>query len=127
MAFVDVIKCCLDSIRLISKEVEDSIIYIDAGCTECFQFLGAFPLLLELGVRAVCSLEKMSSLDMVSDWNSEFDSPTKIVVITSRLLSDAHRYILRCLSMQQSVRHCTVFTSISEVEAAEHNQITESQ
>ena len=37
------------------------------------------------------------------------------MVITSRLLSDAHRYILRCLSTHRGVRHCTIFTSISEV------------
>lgn len=35
--------------------------------------------------------------------------------MTSRLLSDAHRYILRCLSSHRGVRRCTVFTSISEV------------
>lgn len=40
--------------------------YIDAGCTESFQFAGAFPLFLELGARAVCSLENMTSLDAVS-------------------------------------------------------------
>lgn len=39
--------------------------YLDAGCLEAFQFIGAFPLLLQLGVRAVCSLENMSSLDTV--------------------------------------------------------------
>uniref|UniRef100_A0A5B7C2A2 Putative sec1 family domain-containing protein MIP3 n=1 Tax=Davidia involucrata TaxID=16924 RepID=A0A5B7C2A2_DAVIN len=112
MALVDVIKCCLDSIRQISEHVEGTIVYLDAGCTESFQFLGAFPLLLELGVSAVCSLENMSSFDMVVD--SNFDPARKIVVITSRLLSDAHRYILRCLSTHQAVRHCTIFTSISE-------------
>lgn len=34
--------------------------------------------------------------------------------MTSRLLSDAHRYILRCLSTHQ-VHSCSIFTSISEV------------
>lgn len=37
------------------------------------------------------------------------------MIITSQLLSDAHRYILRCLSTLQGIRSCTVFTSISEV------------
>lgn len=49
----------------ISDDIKDAIIYLDAGCTESFQFLGAFPLLLELGARAVCSLEKTSPLDEV--------------------------------------------------------------
>ncbi|KAK9284239.1 hypothetical protein L1049_023408 [Liquidambar formosana] len=115
MALVDVIKPCLDSISQISDHIEDAILYLDAGCTESFKFLGAFPLLLELGVRAVCSLENMCSLDMVVDWNSNFDPAKKIVVITSRLLSDAHRYILRCLSAHQGVGSCTILTSISEI------------
>ncbi|PIN22897.1 hypothetical protein CDL12_04390 [Handroanthus impetiginosus] len=115
MASVDVIKCCLDSIRQISENINDALVYLDAGSTESFQFLGAFPLFLELGARAVCSLENMSALDKVVDWNTNSDPARKIVVITSRLLSDAHRYILRCLSMLQNVRHCAIYTSISEV------------
>lgn len=115
MALVNVIHCCLDSIRQISEDIKDAVIYLDAGCTESFQLLGAFPLLLELGVHAICSLENMSPLDVVAGWNSQFDPARKIVVITTRLLSDAHRYILRCLSTHQSVSRCTIYTSISEV------------
>ncbi|KAK6134324.1 hypothetical protein DH2020_031947 [Rehmannia glutinosa] len=115
MATVDVIKCCLDSIRQISENINDSIVYLDAGSTESFQFLGALPLFLELGARAVCSLENNSALEKVVDWNINSDPANKIVVITSRLLSDAHRYILRCLSTFHNVRHCAIYTSISEV------------
>ncbi|XP_024026541.1 sec1 family domain-containing protein MIP3 [Morus notabilis] len=115
MALVDISKTCLESIRQISEHIEGSILYLDAGSTESFQFMGAFPVLLDLGVRAVCSLESMCSLDLVVDWNSGFDPARKVVVITSRLLSDAHRYILRCLSTHQGVRQCTIFTSISEI------------
>ncbi|XP_077224137.1 vesicle docking protein isoform X3 [Tasmannia lanceolata] len=43
------------------------------------------------------------------------DPANKMVVITSRLLSDAHRYILRCLSTHQNVLRCTIFTSIAEI------------
>ena len=39
--------------------------YVDAGTLEAFQFIGAFPLLLEVGARAVCSLENASPLDAV--------------------------------------------------------------
>ncbi|KAL3632192.1 hypothetical protein CASFOL_025176 [Castilleja foliolosa] len=115
MATVDVIKCCLDSIRQISENIKDAIVYLDAGSTESFQFLGAFPLFLELGARAVCSLENISSLEKVVDWNASSDPARKIVVITSRLLSDAHRYILRCLSTLQTVHQCAIYTSISEI------------
>ncbi|KAJ6343515.1 hypothetical protein OIU76_005289 [Salix suchowensis] len=115
MAAVDVIKSCLDSIAQISEHVEGAILYLDSGCTESFQFTGAFPVLLELGARAICSLENMSSLDSVVNWNSNSDPAWKVVVMTSRLLSDAHRYILRCLSTHKGVRQCTVFTSISEL------------
>ncbi|KAI3457125.1 hypothetical protein Pfo_013788 [Paulownia fortunei] len=99
----------------ISDNIKDAIVYLDAGSTESFQFVGAFSLFLELGARAVCSLENNSALDKVVDWNTNFDPARKIVVITSRLLSDAHRYILRCLSTLQNVRRCAIFTSISEV------------
>ncbi|KAM0940481.1 putative sec1-like protein [Dioscorea sansibarensis] len=113
---IDVLRSCLDSIRQISDEVSDAVVYLDAGCLEAFQFIGAFPLLLQLGVRAVCSLENMSSLDIIVDWNSAFECPAKkMVIMTSRLLSDAHRYILRCLDTHQTIVHCTIFTSISEI------------
>ncbi|CAJ2645790.1 unnamed protein product [Trifolium pratense] len=115
MASVDLIKSCIDSIRQISEHIEGGIVYLDAGVTESFQFIGAYSVLLELGARAVCSLENMSVLDTVGDWNSNSDPARKFVVITSRLLSDAHRYILRCLTSHQVVRHCIIFTSISEM------------
>lgn len=115
MAFVNVINCCLDSIREISEELKGAVIYLDAGCTESFKFLGAFPILLEIGVLAVCSLESMSSVDTGIDWNRWSNDQTKVVFFTCRLLSDAHRYILRCLSTFQRVFQCTIYTSISEI------------
>ncbi|XP_030538670.1 sec1 family domain-containing protein MIP3 [Rhodamnia argentea] len=115
MALVDVAKCCLDSLSGISEHIKDSTLYIDGGCTESFQYLGAFPLLLSLGACAVCSLENMSPLDMVADWNSKLHPRRDVTIMTSRLLSDAHRYILRCLSSHQLVRRCTVYTCISEI------------
>lgn len=39
---------------------------MDAGCSEAFSSLGSFPLFLELGARAVCSLENASPYDAVS-------------------------------------------------------------
>ncbi|KAH1092376.1 hypothetical protein J1N35_019633 [Gossypium stocksii] len=115
MALIDVTKSCLDSIRQISEHIEGAIVYLDAGCTESFQLMGAFPLFLDLGARAVCSSENMCALDVVADWNGSFESARKIVLMTSRLLSDAHRFILRCLSMHKGGYCCTIFTSISEV------------
>ncbi|KAL6658404.1 hypothetical protein ACP70R_003990 [Stipagrostis hirtigluma subsp. patula] len=116
MGSVDLIAACLDSIRQIGDEIKDSILYIDAGTLEAFQFIGVFPLLLELGARAVCSLENASPLDAAADWHSSFLHPAKkIVVFTSHLLSDAHRYILRCLGNHGTVSHCTVFTAVSEI------------
>ncbi|XP_037494069.1 sec1 family domain-containing protein MIP3 [Jatropha curcas] len=115
MALIDVAKACLDSINQISEHIKGATLYLDSGCTESFQFAGVFPLLLDLGVQAVCSLENVCALDGVVSWNPDSDAATKIVVITSRLLSDAHRYILRCLSTHQGVQSFTVYTSISEV------------
>lgn len=115
MSTVDVVKSSLDSLHQISEQLEGAIVYLDAGCAESFQFLGAFPLLLEHGARAICCLENMSPLDMVTDWNGSSDLAKKVVVITSCLLSDTHRYTLRCLSSHPSIQSCYVFTSISEV------------
>ncbi|KAJ4846108.1 hypothetical protein Tsubulata_015360 [Turnera subulata] len=53
---------------LVSEYIEGAIVYLDSGCTESFQFLGAFPTLLELGAKAVCCLENLGSLDTVSTW-----------------------------------------------------------
>ncbi|MFS8025463.1 putative sec1-like protein [Helianthus anomalus] len=115
MALVNVINCCLDSIREISEELKDAVVYVDAGCTESFKFLGAFAVLLEMGALAVCSLESMSTLDSAIGWNQKSDVQTKVVFFTCRLLSDSHRYILRRLSTHKRVIQCTIYTSISEV------------
>jgi len=61
MESVDLIAACLDSIRQIGDEIADAD--VDSG-TEAFQFIGAFHLLLELGSRAMCSLE-IASRDAV--------------------------------------------------------------
>ncbi|XP_054811261.1 sec1 family domain-containing protein MIP3 isoform X1 [Prosopis cineraria] len=114
MALVDITKSCIDSIRQISEHIDGAIVYLDAGCTESFQFIDAYSVLLDVGARAICSLENMCSLDAVVDWNSYSNPARKLVIITSCLLSDAHRYILRCLSTHQVVRHCIIFSSISE-------------
>lgn len=53
------------SLVQISDDIKDAIVYLDAGSTECFEFLGAFSLLFELGAHAICSLEKVSPLDKV--------------------------------------------------------------
>ncbi|XP_071736208.1 sec1 family domain-containing protein MIP3-like isoform X2 [Rutidosis leptorrhynchoides] len=69
-----------------------------------------------MGAVAVCSLETMSSLDtLVIDCKRKIDDQTKVVIFTCRLLSDAHRYILRCLTTLQRVSRCTIYTSISEI------------
>lgn len=115
MALVNVINCCLDSIKELSEELKGAVVYLDAGCTESFKFLGAFPVLLEIGVLAVCSLENMSSLDMAIDWNQKSDDLTRVVFFTCRLLSDSHRYILRCLTTLQRISQCTIYISISEI------------
>lgn len=49
----------------IGDEIADALVYLDAGTLEAFQFIGAFPLLLELGAHAICSLENASPLDAV--------------------------------------------------------------
>ncbi|CAM8944272.1 unnamed protein product [Rhodiola kirilowii] len=94
----------------ISEHIDGAVVYLDAGCTESFQFLGAFSLLLELGAVSVCSLENPGNLDTVTLLNPV----RKTVVITSRLLSDVHRYVLRCLNAHHGDSKCIIFTSVSE-------------
>lgn len=115
MSTVNVIKSSLDSINQVSEQLHEAVVYLDAGCTESFQYLGAFSLLLEHGARAVCCLENMSPLDMAADWNGTSDSAKKVVVLTSCLLSDVHRYTIRCLGAHPSIQYCYIFTSISEI------------
>lgn len=114
MSVIDVIKSCYDSIEQTKEYIDDAIVYLDAGCTESFQFTGAYPILVEHGVRAVCSLENLSPIDVVGNWNASSDPAKKIVIMTSCLLSDTHRYILRCLRTHQGIQKCSIFTSISE-------------
>ncbi|XP_074276053.1 sec1 family domain-containing protein MIP3 [Silene latifolia] len=115
MSVVDVTKSAIDAIHQISEYLVGATIYLDSGCTESFQSLGAFSLFLEHGARAVCCLENLSPLDTVADWNGTADPAKKVVVMTSSLLSDTHRYTLRCLSVHPSVQCCSIFTSISEI------------
>ncbi|KAG6517837.1 hypothetical protein ZIOFF_021236 [Zingiber officinale] len=74
MASADLIRSCRDSIRQISDTLADSILYLDAGCLEAFQFIGAFKVLLELGVHSICSLENASPLDAIAH-SVHVDSP----------------------------------------------------
>ncbi|KAJ1696569.1 hypothetical protein LUZ63_005081 [Rhynchospora breviuscula] len=121
MGSVDLIRSCLDSLREISDEISDAILYIDSGTREAFQFSGAFPLLLQLGVRSVCGLDDLSPLDAAAGWSLNYVDPlTKIVIITSRLLSDTHRYILRILGTHSTIQSCVVFTSIPEISHSAH-------
>lgn len=53
-----------------SEHIEGAIVYLDAGSTESFQLIGAYPVLLDLGARAVCCLENMCALDVVSTSSS---------------------------------------------------------
>ncbi|KAJ8755692.1 hypothetical protein K2173_022635 [Erythroxylum novogranatense] len=119
---IDLTKSCLDSISHLAEHLEGALVYLDSGCTESFQFIGAFPLLLDYGACAVCSLENMSPLDATANWNSHSEAVVKIVVITSCLLSDSHRYILRCLTSHEGVRRCTIFTSISEISHSSYHE-----
>ncbi|KAK1562574.1 hypothetical protein Q3G72_014270 [Acer saccharum] len=60
-----------------SEHIEGAILYLDSRCTESFQYMGAFPVLLDLGARAVCSLENMSSLDSHTK-NRSLESPLSV-------------------------------------------------
>lgn len=79
------------------------------------QFFYLYPYVVILELWALLSLQHPFVFLQVVGWDPKFDRRRKIVVITARLLSDAHRFVLRCLSTHQGVCNCTIFTSISEV------------
>ncbi|KAK7293854.1 hypothetical protein RJT34_16731 [Clitoria ternatea] len=57
--------------KRILEHIEGVVVYLDAGTTKSFQFVGAYPVLLELGARAICSLENMCALDAIDIWSLE--------------------------------------------------------
>ncbi|CAA6661903.1 unnamed protein product [Spirodela intermedia] len=77
-----------------------------------------FGTLLSVSRKRLSSVSNIliKSQRYVANWNSASTDPaTKMVVFTTRFLSNAHRYILRCLSTHQTIVDCRIFTSISEV------------
>jgi len=74
---------CLDSIPQIflvfflqvADEVEGGILYVDSGAGEALHFMGGLPFILQLGVRAVCSLENASPLDAVRTLSLSLSPP----------------------------------------------------
>ncbi|KAG0568011.1 hypothetical protein KC19_7G179400 [Ceratodon purpureus] len=109
---VDLVRECQRCLAQVADEVEGGLLYVDEGAGEALHYMGGLPFVLQLGVRSVCSLENASPLDAAVAWQG--GRLQKVVVLTARLLSDAHRYILRCLRCHPNVRKCTIFTSISQ-------------
>ncbi|KAH7533212.1 hypothetical protein FEM48_Zijuj04G0106100 [Ziziphus jujuba var. spinosa] len=103
MALVDVTKTCLDSISQISEHIEGSILYLDAGSSESFQLMGAFPVLLNLGVRAICSLENMCSLDVLahSAYPDSPLGPDAFHEYESLLVQDYEELVKKSLTMSK--------------------------
>jgi hypothetical protein len=50
----------------VADEVEGALLYVDEGAGEALHYIGGLPFVLQLGVRAVCSLENASALDAVN-------------------------------------------------------------
>ncbi|KAL3692631.1 hypothetical protein R1sor_006282 [Riccia sorocarpa] len=112
---VDLIQEAQRAIGLLAEDVEDGLFYMDDGAGESFHFSGGLPTLLELGARAICSLENASVLDAAVSWRGPSQDPVqKIVILTSKLLTDSHSHFLRVLRMHPSVKKCTIWTSVSE-------------
>ncbi|KAJ7549057.1 hypothetical protein O6H91_07G038400 [Diphasiastrum complanatum] len=114
-ATTDFIAACRQSLGQFADELQDALVYLDEGAGEAFHFMGGLPFFLQFGVRSVCSLENARPYDSANTWNAASDGPLqKMIIITSRLLSDSHRYILRCLRMHCNVQLLTIFSSVSE-------------
>ncbi|CAM6109519.1 unnamed protein product [Calypogeia fissa] len=118
---LDLIQECQRCLALVQEDVEDGILYMDAGAGEAFHFNGGLPSMLELGARAICSLEQASPFDAAVSWRgTELEPVEKIVILTSRLLTESHQDVIRCLGMHPNVRQCTIWTSISEEAHSAH-------
>lgn len=109
---VDLVRECQRTLAQVADEVEGGLLYVDEGAGEALHYLGGLAFVLQLGVRSICSLENASPLDAAVAWQG--GKLQKVVILTARLLSDAHRYILRCLRCHPSVKKCTIYTSISQ-------------
>lgn len=99
----------------VANEVNGSLLYLDFGAGEVAHCSLGLPFLYSLGARAVFSLEDASLWDQ--GIAGEGGSPVKkVVVITTRALSDSHRHILKLLLFLHgsSVQFFSVFTIISE-------------
>lgn len=57
--------CCIVPLQ-VADEVEGALLYVDEGAGEALHYIGGLPFVLQLGVRAVCSLENASALDAVN-------------------------------------------------------------
>lgn len=55
-----------------ADEVEGGLLYVDEGAGESLHYMGGLPFVLQLGIRAICSLENASPLDAVWE-TSPFD------------------------------------------------------
>lgn len=109
---VDLVRECQRCLAQVADEVEGGLLYVDEGAGESLHYMGGLPFVLQLGIRAICSLENASPLDAAVAWQG--GRLLKVVVLTARLLSDAHRYVLRCLRCHPNVKKCTIFTSVSQ-------------
>lgn len=121
MAPIDLRKSCIDCFSQVAEDVKDALVYMDAGAGEALHFIGGLAALLPLSPRAVCSLENASPFDAAVQCTLASKEPIqKVLVITASLLSDAHRYILRCLRLHRSMKLCTILTSISQEAHSAH-------
>lgn len=66
---------CQRCIAKVADEVEGGILYVDSGAGEALHFMGGLPFILQLGVRAVCSLENASPLDAVRTLSLSLSPP----------------------------------------------------
>lgn len=74
--------------------MEGALLYVDEGAGEALHYIGGLPFVLQLGVRAVCSLENASALDAVSCNFQISLSPSNLISALSELLLGEGNYEL---------------------------------
>ncbi|XP_024518035.1 sec1 family domain-containing protein MIP3 [Selaginella moellendorffii] len=111
---IDLVKAGQQCLGEEAENLQGALVYLDDGALEAFHFLGGLPFLLQLGARGVCQLENASACDETVVWNGVVEELSRIVIVTSQLLSDSHCYVLRCIRTHAKIHHFVILSSISQ-------------
>ena len=111
----DLIRESQRSLDVSASEIQGALVYVDEAFVETARDAWGMKELLERGAVNVCSLENAAPQDVTRSEVLVGEPIDKVAIFTGKLLHESYPEILRLLTdISQSVRSCTVFTSMSE-------------